>query len=170
MSRRAKSKHWFVKIYNPTSKDRSLIELNNDLFSYYVLGYKVTPKGDPYLQAYALFAKPKERSQVKKVFRRGYVMIKDYKYTVREAVAFCKKEGLYVEYGNRFRYLESTKVSVMNKRRCEGIEEEKLKQLYFAEKRRKVTQSLYEAGDSFDVFVAKKERAFQLNIPEVIVL
>lgn len=62
----------------------------------YSFGYG--PKRTPHLQMCVVYAAAKTFYEMKKIFRRAHIEV--MRYDLRLASDYCKKEGIYTEYGN----------------------------------------------------------------------
>lgn len=92
------TRHWIFTINNWTADDdESLKQLGTEV-SYLVYGYEHGEQGTPHLQGYIVFPKVKRMSEAKKrINPRAHLEAK--RGTPEEAAAYCKKDGLYQEFG-----------------------------------------------------------------------
>jgi len=93
---RPKAKHWCLTINNYTPVDEAIFN-NPPLFKYAIYGREKGENGTPHLQAFVTMWKQTMLSAMKKIFPRAHLEIK--RGSVREAVAYCKKDMDFQEYG-----------------------------------------------------------------------
>lgn len=80
--------------------------LHNDLFIYIIIGKEKGKGGTPHLQGYFELKKPARFNKVKKINPRMYFAAR--KGSQKEAIAYCKKDGDFVEMGKARRQGERT--------------------------------------------------------------
>ena len=93
---RPEAKHWCLTINNYTQVDEAIFN-NPPLFKYAIYGREKGENGTPHLQAFVTMWKQTRLSEMKKIFPRAHLEIK--RGTIQEAVAYCKKDMDFQEYG-----------------------------------------------------------------------
>lgn len=73
--------------------------LNNDLFSYIIIGKEVGDEGTPHLQGYFELKKQSRFNKVKLINTKMF--FERRKGSQEQAIAYCKKDGVYEENGVR---------------------------------------------------------------------
>jgi len=88
-------------VNNPTEDDEVTL-LNNlgdtNLLNYVIFGHEEGEGGTYHWQGYAQFTKQLSLSAVKKILPRAH--IETVRGTQKQAIDYCKKDGLFDEYGN----------------------------------------------------------------------
>ncbi|AXH74757.1 MAG: putative viral replication protein [Cressdnaviricota sp.] len=113
-----------LTINNPILSDFMAFKDNKEkYFSYYIVGHEgYAPNRTPHLQCVVTFNTPQSWKDVKKMFSRAH--IEQLKYDFNLAVEYCKKEGVFEEFGD-FKsaqkqvltfLLDSSKVSMQGQR------------------------------------------------------
>lgn len=93
------TKHWIFVINNWTRDDEAVLEELGPKCQYLVYGYEVGAAGTHHIQGYAVFTKVKRLSEAKALISpRAHLEAK--KGTPAQAAIYCKKDGLYKEYGS----------------------------------------------------------------------
>ena len=92
------AKHWVFTVNNPMEGDVPDEYGDESVFEYIVIGKEKGKDGTPHLQGYCVVRKQKRLTGMKKLFPRAHLEIA--RGTPKEASDYCKKDGLYVEYGN----------------------------------------------------------------------
>ncbi len=96
MSSKGRAKHWIVVLNNPRIGDVP----NLKQFDYAVFGYEEGgEESTPHWQGFVSFKKRMRFAQVKMVFPRAHVEVKSTRSTFLEASAYCKKDGVWYEWG-----------------------------------------------------------------------
>lgn len=72
----------------------------NEYFSYVIWGYEVGKKGTPHLQGYAELSKRKRFNQLKRKLGNQF-SFRRRKGKQRQAIKYCKKDGDFVELGQK---------------------------------------------------------------------
>ena len=93
---RAEARHWCLTINNYTQVDEAIFN-SPPLFKYAIYGREKGENGTPHLQAYVAMWKQTSLAAMKKIFPRAHLEIK--RGTVQEAIAYCKKDMDFQEYG-----------------------------------------------------------------------
>ncbi len=70
---------------------------NGKLFAYIVIGREKGKDGTPHLQGYCVMIKPRRLTAMKKIMPRAHLEVA--RGTPLEASDYCKKDGLFEEYG-----------------------------------------------------------------------
>ncbi len=97
--KRQKSKHWCFTINNYTQEDAQPLHDNEDKFDYFVAGKEVGEDGTPHMQGYCVMVNRAYLTAMKKLFPRAHLEIKSTKSTYVECIAYCKKDGDFMEFG-----------------------------------------------------------------------
>lgn len=94
-------KHWCFTVNNWTSANDELLKAlgTTNGTSYLVYGYEEGENHTPHLQGYIAFDTRKRFNQVKDVLPAG-AHIEAKKGTPKQAADYCKKDGIYQEFGN----------------------------------------------------------------------
>ena len=92
------TRHWVFTVNNWTSDDESLLRELGPTVSYLVFGYETSETGTPHLQGYVVFSSCKRFNEAKNALPHG-VHIETKKGTPKEAAEYCKKDGLFQEFG-----------------------------------------------------------------------
>ena len=99
MARGSKARHWCFTLNNYTPEE--LPKLGEGI-DYLVYGKEICPKSKtPHLQGYIVFTNRKYMSAVKKLMPRAHLEVKAKNSTVEQASEYCKKDGDFVECGER---------------------------------------------------------------------
>lgn len=94
-----KSRYWVFTINNWTSDDEAQLESIKDQVRYLVYGYETGAAGTHHLQGYIAFHGPLTMDAAKEhVGARAHLEQK--RGTHEQASSYCKKEGLFKEYGS----------------------------------------------------------------------
>lgn len=124
-------------INNPTDAD--IICLVDPLVSYYIYGREIAPETQtPHLQGYIEFTKQLNLRAVKKILPRAHIEIR--RGTQSQAIEYCKKDGDFVESGEKKKAgsrtdLKAIKESVMNGTQIDTINMcQNYQQIKYAEK------------------------------------
>lgn len=93
-------KHWCFTVNNWTAANDELLKAlgTTDGTSYLVYGYEEGENHTPHLQGYIAFARRKRFNQVKDVLPAG-AHIEAKKGSPKQAADYCKKDGIYQEFG-----------------------------------------------------------------------
>jgi hypothetical protein len=95
----SQSRNWCFTINNPKKEDLAVLspEVNPDI-RYIVLGMeKGKLEETPHVQGFVVFHKHKRFAAVKKIMDRAH--IEPARGTWKQAADYCKKDGVYTEYG-----------------------------------------------------------------------
>jgi hypothetical protein len=95
-----RSRHWCFTVNNWTvDHDESLTALgNNESVTYLVYGYETGESGTPHLQGYICFKERRRFTSTQAALPRGaHIEIK--RGTPLQASEYCKKEGVFQEFG-----------------------------------------------------------------------
>lgn len=94
------AKHWAgCTLNNYTEADERMFGVISALCDYFVVGKEVAPSGTPHLQFMLCFKTKKRMSQLKAYWPTAHFEVKLQNSTMEEASAYCKKDGVFVEYG-----------------------------------------------------------------------
>lgn len=93
------TRHWCFTINNWTSDDEHLLKNLGDNVSYLVFGYEVGDSGTHHLQGYVVFPKVKRFNEAKGALPGG-AHLEPKRGSVKQASEYCKKDGLFQEYGS----------------------------------------------------------------------
>lgn len=92
-----KAKHWVFTVNNWTAQDEDTLKNLADT-AYLVYGYETAETGTPHLQGYVAFTHRLRFTQVRSRMPEGtHIEVK--RGTALEASEYCKKGGVYQEYG-----------------------------------------------------------------------
>jgi hypothetical protein len=93
------TRHWIFTINNWTSEeDDYLRSLSESQVSYLVIGYEHSESGTPHMQGYVCTSRKKRLSEIKRLIcERGHFEPK--RGTAEQASTYCKKDGVFYEYG-----------------------------------------------------------------------
>lgn len=95
----AQSRHWVFTLNNWTADDETRLEALASTVTYLVYGYETAETGTPHLQGYVCFSTVKRATAVKTAIgARAHVEVK--RGSPKEASDYCKKEGLFKEFGS----------------------------------------------------------------------
>lgn len=94
------SKHWCFTVNNWTAANDELLKAlgTTDGTSYLVYGYEEGENHTPHLQGYVAFSTRKRFNQVKALLPAG-AHIEAKKGSPKQASDYCKKDGVYQEFG-----------------------------------------------------------------------
>lgn len=94
------SKHWCFTVNNYSAADDDLLKALGTAasVSYLVYGYETGEQGTPHLQGYVAYATRKRFNSVKSDLPRG-AHIEQRKGTAVQAAEYCKKDGVFQEFG-----------------------------------------------------------------------
>lgn len=98
MATTTKSRGYCFTINNPTDWDRSEINSLKDHAEYYVFGEEVGESGTPHFQGFVRFKSQRAMGSVKKLLTRAH--IERQRGSTTDAAAYCKKDGIWVEWGS----------------------------------------------------------------------
>ncbi len=90
-----RAKHWCFTINNYDENDAVM----DPSISYMIVGYEVSASGTPHLQGYVCFNRRMRLSAVKRLFPRSHLEV--MYSTVAKAIAYCKKDGKWSEWGTK---------------------------------------------------------------------
>lgn len=93
-----RNKGWCFTINNFTLEDKERIEALKYHAIYYVYGEEVGEKGTPHYQGFIRFANQRSMGAVAKLLPRAY--LEAQRGGTVAAAAYCKKDGLWVEWGS----------------------------------------------------------------------
>lgn len=94
------AKHWAgCTLNNYTEGDERMFGVISALCDYFVVGKEVGPSGTPHLQFMLCFKTKKRLSQLKAYWSTAHFEVKLQASTMEQASAYCKKDGVFVEYG-----------------------------------------------------------------------
>lgn len=94
------AKGWVFTINNPTDEDRKAIEMSfPGEFLYVVYGEERGAEGTLHLQGYVHFERKRGRGRVVELLG-GRAFVEPRRGTVDQAVAYCKKDGAFKEFGD----------------------------------------------------------------------
>lgn len=92
------TRHWCFTINNWTENDESQLITLGPQVTYLVFGYETGEAGTHHLQGYVVFPKVKRMREAKNhIGARAHLEPK--RGTPKEAADYCKKDGLYKEFG-----------------------------------------------------------------------
>lgn len=114
------SKRWLFTLNNYEPGD--LLKLSTDNFAYVIVGKELAPTTNtPHLQGYAIFKSNKRLAALKKLFPTAHWTMANG--TSDENIEYCKKDGDFVEFGERplSRAQKSADVSARQKARWQAI-------------------------------------------------
>jgi len=97
--------------YTINNYDQATIQVLKDIEGqvYQIIGFEVGESGTPHIQGYIHFTGPKRLETVRRIIK-GHIEIR--RGTVEQAVAYCKKEGDFIEIGTQpLSSGESSKIS-----------------------------------------------------------
>lgn len=96
---RARSRGWCFTINNPNGWDDADLERTESECQYLIYGKEVGSEGTPHYQGFVYFQSLKSFLQVKQLLQRAH--IEKQRGTLEAAIDYCKKDGDYVEKGDR---------------------------------------------------------------------
>ena len=92
------SRHWCFTINNWTAEEDSHLRNLTDSVDYLVLGYELSGAGTPHIQGYVFTKRKKRLSEIRNLMcPRGHFEVK--RGSAKEAADYCKKDGLFFEFG-----------------------------------------------------------------------
>ncbi len=95
----APAKHWCFTLNNPKDSEIDAWVQAQDTFVYYVTGREVSTLGTPHIQGFVTFKTKKRLTAVKKILKRAHWEKKSAHSTFEEAIAYCKKDNDFTEFG-----------------------------------------------------------------------
>lgn len=95
-----RTRHFCFTVNNYTNADDDLLKALGQAegTTYLVYGYETGESGTPHLQGYIVFSTTKRFAQVKSVLPRG-AHVEPKRGTPEQASEYCKKDGLFQEFG-----------------------------------------------------------------------
>lgn len=98
--RNTRSKYWCFTFNNYSAGDPAVLEftLHNAGTTYFVFGYETGESGTRHLQGYIEFTRRLRFNQVRS-YLGEQVHIEPRRGTGQQAADYCKKDGVFVEYG-----------------------------------------------------------------------
>lgn len=95
----SESKHWCFTINNWSRDDEERLKELGEEVTYLVFGYETGEQGTPHLQGYVCF-KNKVRLNMARGLLGGRAHCEVKRGTPQQAADYCKKEGLFLEFGD----------------------------------------------------------------------
>jgi len=92
------TRHWCFTLNNWTAEEDDALKALGPTVTYLVYGYEEGENGTPHLQGYVIFPRIKRMSEAKKLLG-DRVHLEAKRGTPEEASTYCKKDGLFNEYG-----------------------------------------------------------------------
>lgn len=100
MPREAKSRGWCFTINNPVQDDIAELELIKQHAKYYIYGQEVgEDRGTPHFQGYVYFSHACGLRRVKQLLSRAHLEVQ--RGSCNQAIEYCKKDGDWVEWGDK---------------------------------------------------------------------
>lgn len=101
MSNGGQGKYWCFTINNATAEEEKTLSLltEKEDFLYVCYGREIGESGTPHLQGYLELSKNYRRAKLSKLIPRAWLGTR--KGTSDEAYTYCKKDGDFVEWGER---------------------------------------------------------------------
>lgn len=93
------TRHWIFTVNNWTADNERQLEALGPSVSYLIYGYETSDSGTPHLQGYICFPRVK-RFREARSFLPGGSHLEPKRGTPQEAADYCKKEGVFKEYGS----------------------------------------------------------------------
>jgi len=90
-----RSRSWIFTLNNPTVEP----DFDASGASYLCFGREVGLLGTPHLQGFVQFSQPKSLAQLRAIIPGAHLEVR--KGTFRQAIAYCEKDGNFVEFGVR---------------------------------------------------------------------
>lgn len=97
--RQERSRGWCFTLNNPTEWDNVDIDKLADESSYLIYGKETGESGTPHLQGFVYFSTLKSFNQLRDLLPRAHV--EKQRGTLDAAIEYCKKDGDYIEKGER---------------------------------------------------------------------
>lgn len=90
-------RNFVFTLNNPTDAEISELQLLG--YSYLIIGHEKGKNGTPHLQGYCELTSRKSFGMIRKLIPRAH--IENRFGTQDEAIEYCKKDGIFIEYGTR---------------------------------------------------------------------
>ena len=96
---RARAYCFTINNWNDTDADQLQQLCNSDKVKYFIGGKETGEEGTPHIQGYVMFKTPTAFSTVKGFLSRAHIEVA--RGTPEENIAYCSKDGNYIEHGDR---------------------------------------------------------------------
>lgn len=94
-----KARGYCFTINNPEPQDSLDLENLREAAAYVIYGQEVGEEGTPHYQGYCYFQFPVSFTRVKSILQRAH--IEAQRGSIQQAIAYCEKDGLWQEFGER---------------------------------------------------------------------